>query len=186
MTVRGLFPWTSSGLGSTVQIPFSSTRERAPPTPMTRMTRIGQPGPTILPVCSGTYHVYAPCSPPPSDAYLFPSDHDELRHSIRSVLDNFRPYTRNFRILTSDFEFPEDDPDSNESFTPPEPGYWRLGLQPQWLDTAGTSPPVWRDGNVQLSLTHHAHFFEPYNYSIFNRCAGCSRCMLKCLTQMDD
>ncbi|KAI0718280.1 hypothetical protein C8T65DRAFT_737499 [Cerioporus squamosus] len=95
-------------------------------------------------------------------------DHDELRHSIRSVLDNFRPYTRNFRILTSDFDFPEDDPDSNESFTAPGPGYWRLGLQPQWLDTAGTSPPVWRDGDVQLSLTHHAHFFEPYNYSIFN------------------
>ncbi|TFK86284.1 hypothetical protein K466DRAFT_493131 [Polyporus arcularius HHB13444] len=95
-------------------------------------------------------------------------DHDELRHSIRSVLDNFRPYTRNFRILTSDFDFPEDDPDSNELFTRPGPGYWRLGLQPQWLDTAGTSPPVWRDGDVQLSLTHHAHFFEPYNNSIYN------------------
>ncbi|RPD56204.1 hypothetical protein L226DRAFT_535831 [Lentinus tigrinus ALCF2SS1-7] len=95
-------------------------------------------------------------------------DHDELRHSIRSVLDNFRPYTGNFRILTSDFDFPDEDPDSNQSFSPPGPGYWRLGLQPQWLNTAGTSPPVWRDGDVQLSLTHHAHFFEPYNHSIFN------------------
>ncbi|KAI0366952.1 hypothetical protein BV20DRAFT_951200 [Pilatotrama ljubarskyi] len=93
-------------------------------------------------------------------------DHDELRHSVRSVLDNFRPYTNRFRILTSDFYYPEKD-FSNQSFPDPGPGYWRLGLQPQWLQTSDYSTP-WQDGNVQLSLTHHAHFFEPYNDTIFN------------------
>ena len=95
------------------------------------------------------------------------SDHDELRHSIRSVLANFRPYTTRFHILTSDFDYP-DDP-TNRSFPVPGPGYWRLGLQPQWLETPENDTSEWRDGDVRLSLTHHAHFFEPYNQSSFNR-----------------
>ncbi|TBU22887.1 hypothetical protein BD311DRAFT_675085 [Dichomitus squalens] len=96
-------------------------------------------------------------------------DYDELRHSLRSVLANFRPYVRHFRILTSDFDYPSDDPETSiQSFPDPGPGYWRLGLQPQWLDDVDQTTPEWRDGNIQLSLTHHAHFFEPYNRTIFN------------------
>ncbi|KAI1789382.1 hypothetical protein LXA43DRAFT_893004 [Ganoderma leucocontextum] len=96
-------------------------------------------------------------------------DHDELRHSLRSVLANFRPYIRRFRILSSDIDYPAEDSDeSMRSFPDPGPGYWRLGLQPQWLDTADNVTPEWRDGDIQLSLTHHAHFFEPYNRTIFN------------------
>ena len=95
------------------------------------------------------------------------SDHDELRHSVRSVLHNFRPYTNRFRIITSDLDYPQD---SNRSFPVPGPGYWRLGLQPQWLET-DENGTEWRDGDVELSLTHHAHFFEPYNKAIFNRYA---------------
>ncbi|KAI0823219.1 hypothetical protein BC628DRAFT_1325337 [Trametes gibbosa] len=91
-------------------------------------------------------------------------DHDELRHSIRSVLANFRPYTNRFRILTSDFLYPENH-DTNESLA--DTTSWRLGLQPQWLPTIDHAAQ-WQDGNVQLSLTHHAHFFEPYNDTIFN------------------
>jgi len=34
------------------------------------------------------------------------SDHDELRHSLRSALQYFRESTKKFIILTSDFEFP--------------------------------------------------------------------------------
>ncbi|KAI0323660.1 hypothetical protein GY45DRAFT_553660 [Cubamyces sp. BRFM 1775] len=93
-------------------------------------------------------------------------DHDELRHSVRSVLANYRPYTNRFRILTSDFDYPEKGA-INRSFHAPSSGYWRLGLQPQWLETSDNLTE-WRDGNVELSLTHHAHFFEPYNHSIFN------------------
>nr|VWO99700.1 Uncharacterized protein [Ganoderma boninense] len=96
-------------------------------------------------------------------------DHDELRHSLRSVLANFRPYTRRFRILSSDIDYPTEDPeDSMRSFPDPGPGYWRLGLQPQWLDAGDNITPEWRDGDIRLSLTHHAHFFEPYNRTIFN------------------
>ncbi|OSD02439.1 hypothetical protein PYCCODRAFT_1467800 [Trametes coccinea BRFM310] len=93
-------------------------------------------------------------------------DHDELRHSIRSVLANFRPYANRFRILTSDFDYPEEGA-YNRTFPDPGAGYWRLGLQPQWLETAG-SQTRWRDGHIELSLTHHAHFMEPYNYTNFN------------------
>lgn len=107
--------------------------------------------------------------PHPQTHWCTSSDHDELRHSVRSVLANFRPYTNRFRILTSDFDYPEKGA-INRSFHAPSPGYWRLGLQPQWLETSDNLTE-WRDGNVELSLTHHAHFFEPYNHSIFNRCA---------------
>ncbi|KAI0629884.1 hypothetical protein C8Q77DRAFT_1065020 [Trametes polyzona] len=93
-------------------------------------------------------------------------DHDELRHSIRSVLANFRPYTNRFRILTSDFFYPEKGT-SKHHFPDPGAGYWRLGLQPQWLQPIDDSTQ-WRDGNVQLSLTHHAHLMDPYNDTIFN------------------
>ncbi|KAI0741527.1 hypothetical protein C8Q80DRAFT_1273944 [Daedaleopsis nitida] len=93
-------------------------------------------------------------------------DHDELRHSIRSVLENFRPYTNRFHVLTSDLDYAEQQ--ANLSLPYPGPGRWRLGLHPQWLDTAQNDSLEWRDGDVQLSLTHHAHFFEPYNHSIFN------------------
>ncbi|CAG8653703.1 2196_t:CDS:2, partial [Acaulospora colombiana] len=40
-----------------------------------------------------------------ANAHLY-RDHDELKHSLRSVLQNFRESTRKFIILTSDFEFP--------------------------------------------------------------------------------
>ncbi|KAI8994106.1 hypothetical protein BD414DRAFT_273374 [Trametes punicea] len=93
-------------------------------------------------------------------------DHDELRHSIRSVLANYRPYSNRFRIITSDFDYPEEGA-YNQNFPVPGAGYWRLGLQPQWLETSGNSTE-WRDGHIQLSLTHHAHFMEPYNFTSFN------------------
>ncbi|PVF97290.1 hypothetical protein CPB86DRAFT_786100 [Serendipita vermifera] len=40
-----------------------------------------------------------------ANAHLY-RDHDELKHSLRSVLQNFRESTKKFIILTSDFEFP--------------------------------------------------------------------------------
>ncbi|KAI0768964.1 hypothetical protein BD413DRAFT_478467 [Trametes elegans] len=92
-------------------------------------------------------------------------DHDELRHSVRSVLDNFRPYTRHFRILTSDFDYPDQDA-YHQTFPHPGAGHWRLGLQPQWLESSDS--PQWQDGDIQLSLTHHAHFFQPYHDTNFN------------------
>ncbi|KAH9916760.1 uncharacterized protein BXZ73DRAFT_53589 [Epithele typhae] len=92
-------------------------------------------------------------------------DHDELRYSIRSVLANYRPHVNRFRIITSDVDYPED-PD--QSFPDPGPGYWRLGLQPQWLQSLDEETPQWKDGDVHLSLTHHAHIFEPYNATSFN------------------
>ncbi|CAE7207881.1 unnamed protein product [Rhizoctonia solani] len=89
-------------------------------------------------------------------------DHDELRHSMRSVLQHFRPYTSQFHLLTSDFAFPSCNPDDYAG--------WRLGQIPQWLRL--DSPPKWNDGGVELSVVPHAKFFsENYRYTTFNSLA---------------
>lgn len=93
---------------------------------------------------------------------LLCSDNDELKHSMRSVLANFRHYTRQFHVVTSDFTMPY-----NLSF----PKDWRLGQVPQWLDP---TQKTWLDDDVALSLIHHAEIFEPYKDTTFNRYANSS------------
>ncbi|KAF8710456.1 N-acetylglucosamine-1-phosphate transferase alpha and beta subunits, partial [Rhizoctonia solani] len=89
-------------------------------------------------------------------------DHDELRHSMRSVLQHFRPYTSQFHLLTSDFAFPSCNPDDYAD--------WRLGQIPQWLNM--DNPYKWKDGDVDLSVVPHAKFFgENYRYTTFNSLA---------------
>ncbi|CAE6446760.1 unnamed protein product, partial [Rhizoctonia solani] len=89
-------------------------------------------------------------------------DHDELRHSMRSVLQHFRPYTSQFHLLTSDFAFPSCNPDDYAG--------WRLGQIPQWLRL--DSPKKWKDGSVELNVVPHAKFFgESYQYTTFNSLA---------------
>ncbi|KAJ3551401.1 hypothetical protein NM688_g4726 [Phlebia brevispora] len=83
-------------------------------------------------------------------------DNDELKHSMRSALANFRHYTGRFHLITSDFAMPY-----NLSF----PDNWRLGQVPQWLEVSGNS---WVDGDVELSLIHHAEIFDSYNDTTFN------------------
>lgn len=90
-------------------------------------------------------------------------DNDELRHSMRSVLSNYRPYTRQFYLITSDFAIPDTTP--NLSI----PDTWRLGQVPQWLDMNGNRD--WRDGDVELNIIHHAEIFRPYYGNSFNRYA---------------
>ena len=84
-------------------------------------------------------------------------DNDELKHSMRSVLAYFRPYTNHFRLITNDFPIPE-----NLSL----PASWRLGQVPQWLDM---SQKTWTDENIKLSISHHAEIFNPYYDTSFNR-----------------
>ncbi|CAE6520913.1 unnamed protein product [Rhizoctonia solani] len=89
-------------------------------------------------------------------------DHDELRHSMRSVLQHFRPYTSQFHLLASDFSFPSCNPDDYAG--------WRLGQIPQWLRL--DNPYKWRDGGVELNVVPHAKFFnENYRYTTFNSLA---------------
>ncbi|QRW00561.1 exopolysaccharide phosphotransferase [Ceratobasidium sp. AG-Ba] len=89
-------------------------------------------------------------------------DHDELRHSMRSVLQHFRQYTTQFHLVTSDFAFPSCNPD--------EFAGWRLGQIPQWLDLHRAFR--WKDGNVRLNVVHHAEFFDrEYKYTTFNSLA---------------
>lgn len=96
-------------------------------------------------------------------------EHDELRHSMRSVLDNFRPYTSRFRLLTADFPMPSVVANESNITTPDS---WRLGQIPQWLDLQRQSAPgVWQDGQIELSVTHHAQAFRPYNGTNFNSLA---------------
>lgn len=86
-------------------------------------------------------------------------DNDELRHSMRSVLANWRPYAGKFHLITSDFAVPE----SLENLSVPE--NWRLGQVPQWLDVENRP---WRDGSVELNVIHHAQMFRPYVGNNFN------------------
>ena len=96
-----------------------------------------------------------------------PSDHDELRYSIRSVMDNFQSPGTRFHLLTTDFAIP--DAYANKSnITDPE--LWRLGQLPQWLDCdRRVGQATWRDGDHELVVAHHAQFFRPYNGTVFNR-----------------
>ena len=96
-------------------------------------------------------------------------DNDELKHSMRSVLLNFRLYTERFHLITSDFQLPAT---SNLSL----PQDWRLGQVPQWLDE---TQKTWMDEKVALSVIHHAEFFETYSGTTFNRCVrSCLLCLL--------
>ncbi|KAI0088478.1 hypothetical protein BDY19DRAFT_165838 [Irpex rosettiformis] len=87
-------------------------------------------------------------------------DHDELRYSLRSVLQFFRQHAGKFHLVTADFGV--DAQDLNATMTPSE---WRLGQIPQWLDPGITS---WSDDKIKLSTIHHADIFDPYNGTIFN------------------
>ncbi|PCH40334.1 hypothetical protein WOLCODRAFT_98719 [Wolfiporia cocos MD-104 SS10] len=96
-------------------------------------------------------------------------EHDELRHSMRSVLANFRAYTARFHLLTADFPIPTVYAEKH-NITSPE--RWRLGQVPQWLDLQKeTNTGGWRSGNVELTVLHHAEIFRPYNGTNFNSLA---------------
>ncbi|GJE97686.1 hypothetical protein PsYK624_139070 [Phanerochaete sordida] len=86
-------------------------------------------------------------------------DNDELRHSMRSVLANWRNHAGRFHLITSDFAVP--DSLTNASV----PDDWRLGQVPQWLDMENRA---WRDENVDLNIIHHAQIFRPYVGNNFN------------------
>ncbi|KAG8904339.1 hypothetical protein FRB99_001885 [Tulasnella sp. 403] len=107
---------------------------------------------------------------PPANAKAF-RQYDELRHSVRSVLQNFRSSARELFVVTSDFPYPGCD-DGRE---------WRLGQIPAWLVNrddlaAGSVPRTWRDGETPLSVVHHSNIFGPLqNKSIFNSLAIESR-----------
>jgi hypothetical protein len=97
------------------------------------------------------------------DVCLSDSDHDELRHSIRSVLRYFGGHTAQLHIVTSDFPIPIPVMDGGMPYN----GTRRLGLVPRWLDPARLGN--WRDGDVRLGLKYHSEMFQAYNGSSFNR-----------------
>lgn len=88
-------------------------------------------------------------------------DHDELRHSVRSVLQHFGSHAGNFHLITSDFDM-----SLGANVTTDRP--WRLGQVPQWLNSKHATQG-WSDGHVHLSIIHHADIFYPYSDTIFNR-----------------
>ncbi|KZT67094.1 hypothetical protein DAEQUDRAFT_729508 [Daedalea quercina L-15889] len=103
-----------------------------------------------------------------SQARLY-RDHDELRYSIRSVVDNFKSPKSRFRLLTTDFSVPDAYANSINLTTPE---LWRLGQLPQWLDCdRRVGHGLWRDGKSELVVTHHGQFFRPYNGTVFNSLA---------------
>ncbi|KZT11751.1 uncharacterized protein LAESUDRAFT_641601 [Laetiporus sulphureus 93-53] len=94
-------------------------------------------------------------------------DHDELRHSLRSVLAHFRTHMGTAYLLTSDFPVPATDPQLNFS----RAADWRLGQVPQWLDLRQGAAGGWTDEDVTLKVVHHAEVFDDYNGTVFNSLA---------------
>lgn len=97
-------------------------------------------------------------------------DHDELRHSLRSVLRHFRPYIRKFNIFTSDFPFSQDSytntqlpPQVNEI---PNNSTIRLGQLPNWLQSQDKER--WRDGDVPLKIVYQSQVFRNFSGLSFN------------------
>ncbi|KZV97495.1 hypothetical protein EXIGLDRAFT_703164, partial [Exidia glandulosa HHB12029] len=112
----------------------------------------------------------------PSRLKLF-REHDELRHSFRSVLQHFRPHVNRIHLVTGDLPVPNDEgndtyaintqdqesapcPHARQTQTVP-----RLGQVPAWLNT---SQP---DGDVQIDVTHHSQYFSQYTDTVFNSLA---------------
>ncbi|KAI0313282.1 hypothetical protein OF83DRAFT_564266 [Amylostereum chailletii] len=94
----------------------------------------------------------------PKFDYNIPLEHlrnyDELRYSMRSILQHFRRHTRRLNILASDFIVPE-------TFPERYPKEYRLGQVPQWVDKR-VAPAQHRDGDVELAIHHHSAYFDPY------------------------
>ncbi|KDQ19027.1 hypothetical protein BOTBODRAFT_184820 [Botryobasidium botryosum FD-172 SS1] len=91
-------------------------------------------------------------------------DHDELRHSMRSVLTNFRSSASRFHLLTSDFKLTsevKEDMDVDDADPP-----WRLGQMPQWLNMEQIGR--WQDDAIPLQIHHHAQIFREYQGTTFN------------------
>ena len=154
---------TSSGPGSTAPTFFSSRRRSSPSRSTTATTPIGPSSRARRRGCTGAYHA----SPRALILTRPRSDHDELRYSIRSVIDNFKSPGSRFHLLTTDFSIPDAyATKSNIS----EPELWRLGQLPQWLDCdRRVGSATWRDEDHELIVSHHAQFFKPYNGAVFNR-----------------
>ena len=109
----------------------------------------------------------------------FPSlrEHDELRHSFRSVVQHFRPHVRKLHLVTGDLPVPDilharvaaqtaglnDEsspcPDARKQMVP------RIGQVPSWLNTNKY------DGDIRVDITHHSQYFAQYNDTIFNSLA---------------
>ncbi|KAG9032353.1 hypothetical protein FRB95_001535 [Tulasnella sp. JGI-2019a] len=91
---------------------------------------------------------------------------DELRYSLRSVLENFRGSAGRVTVISSQYPFPGCDHNSTA-------GDWTLGQLPQWLDTSG-GESIWNDNDVNLRVIHHSTAFgASYNPKrpIFNSLA---------------
>ncbi|KAF8516808.1 hypothetical protein BU17DRAFT_92394 [Hysterangium stoloniferum] len=89
-------------------------------------------------------------------------NHDELRHSIRSVLKHFRHSTSRLHIITSDFHVPIPVMDGETVVDARR----RFGLVPSWLDIRHTS--ISYDRNVQLKISFHSEIFKANNSPSFN------------------
>lgn len=105
----------------------------------------------------------------PTQQYFIGRDHDELRHSIRSVLKHFRKHTNHMHIVTSDFPVAIPVMLGDKVFNNTR----RLGLVPRWLDVGQAGR--WNDQDIKLGLKYHSEMFYAYNGSSFNRFDTCSR-----------
>ena len=152
--------WTSCGHGSTALISSCKTLRRGSRQASLKRILIGRANPGRLHDSLGQRLL--PATGNGREPDNLSRDHDELRHSMRSVLAHFRSHAGNFHLLASDFRIPQ-----IENVTQEGPVY-RLGQVPQWLDVE-QSPRSWSDDRVILTITHHANFIRPYNDTVFNR-----------------
>lgn len=89
---------------------------------------------------------------------MLDSEHDELRHSIRSVLDNFHRWSKRYHILAADFPFPACNATDSHGI--------RLGQVPQWLDM---DQKHWKNDGVSIDVIQHSEFMSDYRQTTFSR-----------------
>jgi hypothetical protein len=123
------------------------------------------------------------------------SDHDELRYSLRSAIQYFRPHIGTLHIIAGDFKPPKgyDEliiqrmprsinrseteevptstaiyPASNAPVQVATLAPHRLGQIPQWLDADPSSTHWVSNENARIEFHHHAQLFEKYTGPSFN------------------
>lgn len=86
---------------------------------------------------------------------------DELRYSLRSVLENFRGSAGRVTVIGSEYPFPGCAVKDTQNSTEIDEA-WTLGQLPQWLNSGiGRREwfPTWTDNGVDLRVVHHSSLF---------------------------
>lgn len=96
-------------------------------------------------------------APPKTQKQNVLREFDELKYSLRSVLENFRGSARRVTVIGSEYPFPGCHTKDKEQGTE-----WTLGQLPTWLGKPVMRNdwfPTWEDNGLELRVVHHSSLF---------------------------